>query len=158
MKASPRLFWAAFLLLAAPVFSLARAEYPAMQDQEGRYVLLVVGGSNVSYQRSYVVTKTPALVLDSYLGIVWRCKNLQDDRPAWIKTDLGKNTDKARASRKYIIRTLDYFGSEPRVPAVVLDVEEGKIWTCPNILDETSVWLKKELAREPQEEENKYRY
>lgn len=132
--------------------------YPASDGQEGRYVLLVVGGSNTSYQRSYIVNKTPALVLDSVLGIVWRCKNLQDDRPLWVKTDLAKNKDKARLAKKYIIKTLDYFGSEPKVPAVVLDIEEGRIWICSNIMDEAASWAQKDLVQEEKIEESKYKY
>jgi hypothetical protein len=138
--------------------SCALAQSPATDEQAGRYVLLVVGGANVAYQRSYMITKTPALVLDSFLGIVWRCKNLQDDRPAWIKTELVKNKVPSRLAKKYIIKTIDYFGSEPKVPAVVLDVEEGKVWTCSDILDDVAPWIEKDLVQGAKDEKNKYKY
>ncbi|MFH1641083.1 MAG: hypothetical protein ABIA66_03860, partial [Candidatus Omnitrophota bacterium] len=43
----------------------------------------------------------PAMVLDSYRGIVWTCHNLQDARSSWIKTDLGQHGDKPMIRKKY---------------------------------------------------------
>lgn len=143
------------VLLGSQAFA---EEYPITFQQEGRYVLLVVGSSNSAYQRSYMVTKTPALVLDSVLGIVWRCRNLQEDKPVWTKTDLAKIKDKSRLTKKYIIKTLEYLGSEAKIPAVVLDIEEGKVWTCSNIMDETALWVTKDLVKDSRDEENKYKY
>jgi hypothetical protein len=152
MRTAALLFFILFPLTGA------LAQYPVPSDQEGRYVLMVVGGANVAYQRSYMVSKTPALVLDRALGVVWHCKNLQDDKPKWVKTDLAKNSDKNRLTRKYILKTLDYFGSEPKVPAVVLDIEEGKVWTASNILDDTVIWVLTDLVQEDKREGSKYRY
>ena len=159
MKQACALFGVLILCLAFFFSSRACAEIPSSQEQgQGRYVLLVVGGANVAYQRSYIVTRTPALVLDSVLGIVWRCRNLQEDRPVWIKTDLAKIKEGSASAKRYTLKTLDYFGSEQRVPAVVLDTEGGKIWTCSNILDDVAPWVQKDLLQEPKEPENKYNY
>ncbi|MFH1458713.1 MAG: hypothetical protein ABIG31_06110 [Candidatus Omnitrophota bacterium] len=159
MKPACKFLFLPFLLCALFLNAKAAAENPAVDNQdEGRYVLLVVGGANVAYQRSYIVSKTPALMLDSALGIVWRCKNLQEDRPVWIKTDLAKNKGVARLGKRYTVKALDYFGSEQKVPAVVLDTEEGKIWTCSNLLDDVAPWVQKDLVQEAKEPESKYKY
>jgi len=158
MKTILKLVGVAFMLTTMLISPKAFAQYPAAGDQEGRYVLLVVGGSNAATQRSYMITKTPALILDSVLGIVWRNRNLQDERPVWVKMDLAKIKDKSRLTKKYIIKTLDYLGSEPKVPAVVVDTEEGKVWTCSNILDEMATWIQKDLVQDTKDEENKYKY
>ena len=61
--------------------------------QEGRYVLVTVNKA-ATYAGSYGTStrKIPAIVLDTYLGIIWRCKDIRDEKPLWIKNDLAKNT------------------------------------------------------------------
>jgi len=108
----------------------------------------MLGGSSGNSANVYARTKTPALVLDSVLGIVWRCQNLQDENPVWVKTDLAKNKDKALTAKKYIIRMLEWPSSETKLPAIVLDIEEGKVWTCPDVMNISSRWAEKDLVKD----------
>jgi hypothetical protein len=61
--------------------------------QEGRYVLVMMTGRLIHN------TRVPGIILDSYRGIVWTCQNLQDEKPLWVKTDLGQNGNKERPGR-----------------------------------------------------------
>lgn len=76
--------------------------YGARTETQGdRYVLVTLtkAGSYGYGAGGYVgggrttQRKMPAVVLDSYLGIVWRCQDIEDERPLWIKTDLAKNSE-----------------------------------------------------------------
>jgi hypothetical protein len=142
-----------FLSLIASSLSIlcltgsSNAQYGTSEFQDGRYVLVMVSSAAGNVTRSYALTKVPAVVLDTVLGIVWRCPNIQEEQPRWIKTDLGKEQDKALSARKYLIRILDWPVSGLKIPAIVLDQNEGKVWNCPNILDENAVWIPKDLTK-----------
>ena len=117
--------------------------------QEGRYVLVTVSKS-AAYAGSYGTNtrKTPAVVLDTYLGIIWRCKDIRDEKPLWIKNDLAKNTDQQPTKKKYIINIPAYTGEDYKIPAVVLDMETGKSWTCANITEESANWVQTDLPKD----------
>lgn len=110
--------------------------------QEGRFVLIMQNGRAISN------TRVPAIVLDSFKGIIWTCQNLQDGRPLWVKTDLGKNGDKSMPKKKYVARMLEWQDADLRMPAVVIDIEDGKVWNCPNIVDGKATWIQKDLQND----------
>jgi hypothetical protein len=120
---------------------------PAIDEQpDARYVLLMMKG------RSIQNTRVPALILDSVQGIVWTCKSLQDDRPIWIKTDLGQNGGKSLSKKKYVARILEWQEANLRVPAAVLDTDEGKIWTCSDIIEDGDIWTQTDFKNLVQKE------
>ncbi len=144
----------AFMLYAVFFTSYAFVGYAKTDTQEGRYVMIMpTAGSGSIYTRATPITKTPAIVLDTILGIVWRCQNLQDEKPLWIKTDLGKNGNKPLTAKKYTIQMPDSQNIGYKTPAIVLDIEEGKVWACPNILDESAAWIQTDLVKDIKEEE-----
>jgi len=110
--------------------------------QEGRYVLVMQNG------RAIKNTRVPALILDSYKGIVWTCQNLQDGLPLWVKTDLAKIEESQATKKKYVVRMLEWQDADLRMPAVVLDMEEGIVWNCPNIVDGKATWIQKDLKKD----------
>jgi len=133
----------------------AFAQYDTSTDktaetQEGsRYVLVTVNKA-AAYSGSYGTTtrKTPAIVLDTYLGILWRCKDIRDEKPLWIKNDLAKNPNQQPTKKKYVINIPAYTGEDYRIPAIVLDIETGKSWTCSNITDENASWIQTDLPKD----------
>ncbi len=134
-------------LLAGLVFlavstSMVFAQTVTNELQEGRYVLVMMNG------RAVTNTRVPAIVLDSYLGIIWTCQNLQDGRPLWVKTDLGRQTNSAQDKKRYIARMLQWQDADLRMPAVVVDTDEGIVWTCPNIIDGKATWIRKDLKKD----------
>lgn len=96
--------------------------------------------------RAAANTRIPALILDSHQGVVWTCQNLQDERPLWVKTDLGHNGNAPVGKKKYIAKMLEWQNADLRMPAVVLDVDSGIVWTCPNIIDGKAIWIQKNLS------------
>ena len=50
--------------------------------------------------------------------------------------------------KKYIVRMLEWQDADLRMPAIVMDVEEGVIWNCPNIIDGKATWIEKKLNEE----------
>ena len=126
------------------------AEPIVMAEQEGRFVLEMMEG------RAIANTRVPAMIIDSYRGIVWTCQNLQDGKPLWVKADLAKNGDKPLSEKRYIGKMLMWQDSDLRMPAIVVDVQEGIVWTCQNIIDGKALWVEmdlqsgaeKEIARE----------
>lgn len=121
-------------------FSRAVAEPTYNELQEGRYVLVMMNGRAASN------TRIPALILDSYLGVVWTCQNLQDTEPLWVKIDLGHESSAVK--KKYLARMLEWQDADLRMPAVVLDIEDGRVWTCPNIVDGKATWIEKNLKKD----------
>lgn len=120
------------------------------QTQEGRYVLVTVN-KPASYAGSYTVglrKRTPAIVLDTYLGVVWRCQDIKDPKLLWIRADLGKEPDQQAASKKYIINIPPFTGEDNKVPAVVLDTAGGKTWICADISDAMSGWAETDLPKD----------
>jgi hypothetical protein len=113
---------------------------PTITTGPGRYELEMLT------ERGVKNTRVPALILDTYRGIIWTCQNLQDGRPLWVKTDLGKKGDRVMTHPKYIVRMLERQERELRVPAVVVDTELGFVWNCPNIVDGNAVWIGKDLS------------
>jgi len=109
------------------------------ESQDGRYVLRIMNG------RAIKNTRVPALVLDSVRGIVWTCQNLQDGRPLWVKADLGQNGDAELSEKKYVVKMLEWQDADLRMPAIVLDVQEGIVWTCQNIIDGKALWVQSDL-------------
>jgi hypothetical protein len=55
-------------------------------------------------------------------------------------------------AKRYTIKILEWPSTEVKLPAVVLDMQEGKVWTCPNILEETARWVPKDLVKDIKEE------
>ena len=151
-----RVFLISFLLAFYLVFPAGRvfSQDTAYVDQEGRYVLVTVSSEGI-YART-MQKRVPAVVLDSVRGIVWRCKDLQEDRPLWIKTDLAKNGDKPMAARKYVVTIPQAPGNELRIPAIVVDTAEGKAWTCRDVTSEDAVWVGKDLVQDIKGEGYKY--
>ncbi|MGE5197931.1 MAG: hypothetical protein ACM3IL_05440 [Deltaproteobacteria bacterium] len=128
--------------------AFAQYQYASQEDQgDARYVIKMVKGSTGTFGRTYGGAKTPAVVLDTATGIVWRCANLQEEKPLWIKTDLGKNGNQPPGQKKYMLQMLEWPSTELKIPAVVIDVEEGKVWTCSNLLEEGSPWTENDLIK-----------
>lgn len=121
---------------------ILKAEPVSNELQQGRYVLIMQNG------RAIANTRIPAIILDSYKGIIWTCQNLQDGNPLWVKTDLGKQGNNSQEKKKYIVRMLEWQDSDLRMPAVVLDIEEGIVWNCPNIVDGKATWIEKDLKKD----------
>ncbi len=120
------------------------------ETQEGRYVMVTVN-KPASYAGSYTVglrKKTPAIVLDTYLGIVWRCQDIKDPKLLWIRADLGKEAEQQAARKKYVINIPPFTGEDYKIPAVVLDTASGKTWICADIADAMSVWIETDLPKE----------
>lgn len=140
MKQVKMLFFATFLSLVflnTPV--IANPFSDSEENDKGRYVFQMMTG------RAIKNTRIPAVILDSVQGIVWTCQNLQDGKPLWVKTDLGQNGGKSLSKKKYIVKMLVWQDADLRMPAVVLDTEEGIVWTCPNIIDGKATWIQKDL-------------
>ncbi|MFC1708822.1 hypothetical protein ACFL2J_02005 [Candidatus Omnitrophota bacterium] len=141
------------LVLICSIFVLNNRVYAepfSMEEQDGRYVLEMMEG------RAIKNTRVPAMILDTVRGIAWTCQNLQDGKPLWVKADLGKNGNKSMTGKKYIGKMLMWQDSDLRMPAIVVDTEEGIVWTCQNIIDGKALWVEmdlksgaeKEIARE----------
>ncbi len=128
-------------LMLMPIFVVSNvsAENLSNELQQGRYVLVMMTG------RAVLNTRIPAVVLDSYRGVVWTCQNIQDEEPLWVKTDLAQNGDVPMDKKRYIARMLEFQDANLRMPAVVLDTDEGKVWNCPNVVDGKSRWVEKNL-------------
>ena len=139
------LFAVLFCLLAIAVCYSPLSAQSMENDETGRYVLAMMNGRAVTNNR------VPAIVLDSVRGIIWTCQNLQDGKPLWVKTDLGQNGNKPMTKRKYIVKMLEWQDADLRMPAIVVDTEEGIVWTCPNIIDGRAVWVQKNLTSDFQE-------
>lgn len=137
-----------FVVISCCFFSTVFAENLSNELQEGRYILTMMNG------RAIINNRVPALILDSYRGIVWTCQNLQDEKPLWVRTDLGQNGNKAMTKKKYIARMLEWQDANLRMPGVVLDVEDGIVWNCPNIVDGKATWIRKDLKNDSPVEEN----
>ena len=135
-----------FAFILCCVYSDVFAGTVSNESQEGRFVLIMMNG------RAIKNTRIPAMILDSYRGIVWSCQNLQDGKPLWVKTDLGRNGDKQMTEKKYIARMLEWQDADLRMPAVVLDIDEGVVWNCPNIVDGKATWIQKDLKIDLPEE------
>lgn len=129
--------------------------YSTTEMQEGRYVLVTVY-KGTGYTRT-LQRKMPVIVLDSYLGIAWRCQDIKDEKPLWIKSDLGKNSDKQLSKRKYVISIPPYSGEDNKIPAIVLDIEEGKSWICSDIVSESAKWVETDLPKDITKEGYTYR-
>ena len=135
------------MLICGIVFGLCMgnnllAEPSYNELQQGRYVLSMMNG------RAIKNTRIPAIVLDSWRGVIWTCQNLQDGKPLWVKTDLAKLGDKVQEKKKYIVRMLEWQDADLRMPAIVLDIEEGITWTCPNVIDGEATWIQKDMKNE----------
>jgi len=139
MKKIAKLIVSIFMLINPCFGNNLYAENLSNELQEGRYILIMMTG------RAAVNTRIPAMVLDSYKGIVWTCQNLQDGMPLWVKVDLAQNGDKQMTKKKYVARMLEFQDADLRMPAVVLDIEDGLVWNCPNIIDGKATWIQKDL-------------
>ncbi|MFC1703302.1 hypothetical protein ACFL1E_00770, partial [Candidatus Omnitrophota bacterium] len=73
-------------------------------------------------------------------------------KPLWVKADLGKNGDKPLTKKKYTVQMLEWQDSDLRMPAIVLDIEEGIVWTCQNIIDGKARWVQMDLKSGAEEE------
>ena len=143
-----------FILLSLPVLRCPAQTENTLAEEDGRYQLVLTTG------RAAVNTRAPALVLDKMLGIVWTCKNIQDEKPVWIKNILTQNTEQS-SRKKYTARILqiDYNvtadASTPpgfrgyKIPAIVIDIDEGNVWTCPNLIGDKIIWISKDLKEVP---------
>jgi hypothetical protein len=134
-------------VLAEPVISAAALDEPTLsEEQEARFVLLMMKG------RAIQNTRVPALILDSVQGIIWICQSVQDDRPIWSKTDLGQNGNKPLSRKKYIGRILEWQEANLKVPAIVLDIDDGKAWTCSDIITNGDTWVLTDFKNVTQKE------
>ena len=136
MKQITAVFFMILVLCSGTAFAQQIVEREA---QDGRYVLTMMEG------RAVVNIRTPAMVLDTVRGIVWTCQNLQDGQPLWVKADLGQNGDKPLTQKKYVGKMLMWQDADLRMPAIVLDTEEGIAWTCQNIIDGKARWVQVNL-------------
>jgi hypothetical protein len=127
-----------FMFVLAGVNSNLSAGDTSDGQQESRFVLVL---DSTREAKDSIV---PIMVLDSYKGIVWTCHNLQDARSSWIKTDLGQNGDKQIMKRRYNAKIVEG-GTTGAMLGIVYDNDEGIIWICPNIIDNKSIWMKKDL-------------
>lgn len=134
-------------LLFAQTYSsnIALGEYTTTDESGDRFVLTMLKG------RSTQNTSIPAVILDSFGGIVWVCEDLENSKPIWIKTDLGQNKDPL-SHKKYIARILDWQEGNFKVPAIVIDTEEGKAWTCPDVSDDGETWIQTDFQNTAQKE------
>jgi len=119
--------------------SLVLAETYSDWTESGRYVMKIQVG------RAIKNTRIPALVLDTIRGIVWTCQNLQDGQPLWVRADLGQNGDRTLTQKKYVVKMLEWQDADFRMPAIVLDIEGGIVWTCQNIVDGKALWVQRDL-------------
>jgi len=146
------------LILTLSIFCAFYADYSALAQYsttaapQGRYELITLNNTAISARS--LPRKAPAIILDTYLGIVWRCQDLQDEKPLWIKTDLAKNLAQQVSQKKYTVQIPLYSGYELKIPAIVLDTEEGKVWTCSDITSESANWIEKDLPSEKKENIN----
>lgn len=115
-------------------------------QQSGRYVLLTVKG------RSMQSTSVPAMILDTLQGIVWVARDIQDDRPAWVKTDLGQNAGQSLSGRKYVGSVIQWQEGNFKAPAMVVDSEKGIVWTCPDITANPGSWVQIDFDKVTQKE------
>ena len=138
-----------FVILSFVFITLKAYAFNDSTD-DGRYVVVMVDGS-IGSTGGRTATKTPAVVLDSVLGIVWNCDNLQTESAKWYKTDLAKNGDNTGSSKRYVIKILDLPSAEPKIPGIVLDIQEGKVWTCPNLIDASPIWVSSDLVNDVKE-------
>ena len=144
-----KLVVAVFMFVLCCMLSNTFAETSSNELQEGRYILTMMNG------RAIINNRVPALILDSYRGVVWTCQNLQDEKPLWVRTDLGQNGNRVMDKKKYVARMLEWQDANLRMPGVVLDVEDGIVWNCPNIVDGKATWIQKDLKSDSPEEESK---
>jgi hypothetical protein len=135
-----------FMMLMFVICSLAFSQPNLYSDEskftikeDGRYVLRIMNG------RALQNNRIPALVLDQVRGIVWTCQNLQDGKPLWVKADLGRNGDTPLTRKKYVVKMLEWQDADLRMPAIVLDIDEGVTWTCQNIIDGKAMWIQTDL-------------
>lgn len=144
-----------FILLNLLALSCIAQTEDNFVQEDGRYQLVLTTG------KAAVNTRVPALVLDKIMGIAWTCKSIQDEKPVWVKTILAQNSDQQPSRKKYTakILQLDYNvntdASTPpgyhsyRIPAVVIDIDEGNVWTCPNLIADKIIWISKDLKEIP---------
>jgi len=98
--------------------------------QEGRYVIAMQAG------RAVKNTRIPALVLDSYRGIVWTCQNLQDGNPLWVMVDLAKMGKAPATKKKYVVRMLEWQDADLRMLWMLKTVSYGLapiLWTAKQL-------------------------
>lgn len=135
-----------FLFAQTDASNIALNDYaPSGDENEGRFVLSMMKG------RSTQNTSIPALILDSFQGIVWVCEDLENSKPIWIKTDLGQNKDPL-SRKRYIARILEWQEGNFKVPAIVIDTEEGAVWTCPDVSGSGETWIQTDFQSAAQKE------
>ncbi|MDD4980527.1 MAG: hypothetical protein PHC54_04550 [Candidatus Omnitrophica bacterium] len=125
--------------------NIAIDDYAATGENEGRFTLLMMKG------RSTQNTSIPGLILDSFQGIVWVCEDLENARPIWLKTDLARNKD-ALSHKRYVARILEWQEGNFKVPAIIIDTEEGNIWTCANVAGDGDTWTQTDFKNATQQE------
>jgi len=127
------------LAAACPIINVFAEENEMVWKEDGRYVLRIMHG------RAIKNTRIPALVLDQVRGIVWTCQNLQDGKPLWVRADLGENGEEKLSRKKYVVKMLEWQDNDLRMPAIVLDIDSGVVWTCQNIIDGKATWVESNL-------------
>lgn len=142
-----------FLILSAGPYAFAQyddSDSSVSGASGGRYILVTVS-KPVSATSSYTFgtrKRTPAIVLDTYLGVVWRCQDIKDSKLLWIRTDLAKKPDTEPTVRKYVINVPAYTGEDNKMPAIVLDIDTGKTWINSDITDPATDWLRTDLPKD----------
>lgn len=51
-----------------------------------------------------------------------------------------------------------YTGDDSKIPAIVLDIENGQTWTISDIVSESAAWIKTDLPKEIKKEGYTSRY
>lgn len=128
------------LVIALPADNACAEDNKMVWKEDGRYVMRIMHG------RAVKNTRIPAVVLDQIRGIAWTCQNLQDGKPLWVRADLGQNGNKELTRKKYVIRMLEWQDANLRMPAIVLDIDNGITWTCQNIIDGQALWVESNLV------------
>lgn len=143
MKSKLFLSLCAACLIFVFTFSYAAGNTPSQAEDNSRYVLLTMN-ETISIN-SISLRKVPALVLDTWAGIIWRCGNIQEENPDWIKTDLAKNGNNVASYSRYTAKISGATGSQSRISSIVLDTEGGKAWICGDISADEAKWVMKDL-------------
>ncbi|MCX5697545.1 MAG: hypothetical protein NTU54_06240 [Candidatus Omnitrophica bacterium] len=137
-----------------PSYRAACADYPSQSRQEGRYEMLIPEVPN-GYGARTTYRKVPAIVLDTWQGIAWRCTNLEDEKPVWVKDELDKDAP-ASSTKKYSGRISNMSGPELRISALIINTEEGRAWNCPDITQQDAKWTLTDLTKAAPKKKDMY--
>ncbi|MCX5715906.1 MAG: hypothetical protein NTV07_03415 [Candidatus Omnitrophica bacterium] len=133
------------MLLACTLHKSYAANYPDQPQQEGRYEMLIPEPPN-GYGTRTSYRKVPAIVLDTWQGAVFRCINLEDENPIWIKDELAKDSPPS-SKKRFSGRISNLSGPELRISALIINITDGKAWNCMDITKEDAKWILTDLTK-----------